>query len=197
MNNKCFIWICVWDRPKPDFHRHLAMNLASRNLLVPTRALSDRCPMNRLLLLIYVITSLFAFVGCGTFRREWTQSISQTIPSEGITGPWEGYWHSEKANHKGKLRCLITPSSKISPSGAPLYNFHYWAQWMIFRGAYRTVFPVIETPSKEASFSGDFNLGWLAGVYSHDGTIAGNTFTAHFKSTRGDYGVLRLQRPSR
>lgn len=131
-------------------------------------------------------------VSCSGFSKEWKQAVAQPIPNDHITGPWEGSWRSESNDHTGKLRCIVTAPK----DGGNVYRFHYWATWNLFSGAYRAQYPV-EKRSDTWHFSGETDLGRLAGgIYHHQGTATSVKFNARYTS-KADEGFFEMKRPPR
>src|SRR5215203_5883361 len=70
-----------------------------------------------------LITLLSAFTGCSSFNKEWQAAIKTPTPNN-IEGAWVGEWRSEKNNHHGALRAVITQTSTNT------YRAHYRAKYM-------------------------------------------------------------------
>ena len=139
-----------------------------------------------------LLLSLSGLANCSSYKRNWNQSVSAqfSAPSSDLQGPWEGEWISEASGHKGKLRCLVTPST--SPVGN--YHFHYWAKWGLLSGDFETVYPVIKGTDCWL-FEGDTDLGSLGGVYRHQGHATTSQFHAAYTSNKGDRGTFTMKRP--
>lgn len=137
--------------------------------------------------------TLVAATSCSSFHEQWRQAASQSTP-EDFTGRWEGRWVSTATGHEGKLRCLVTPSEDPQTHGH--YNFHYWARWGFLSGAFATVYPVRETAPGAWRFEGESDLGFLGGLYRHQGSTTGRAFDATYTATNGDRGRMQMRRPN-
>ena len=124
--------------------------------------------------------------GCSTFNKEWKAAAN--TPARGIEGPWSGEWRSEKNNHHGSLRAVI---SKTSPTA---YRAHYRAKFMkIFRFTYVATLHGTET-NNVVTLEGESNLGKLAGgIYTYKGTATPTEFRSTYKS-KYDYGHYEMTR---
>ena len=142
----------------------------------------------------FLIITLLLVSGCSTsFNRKWEAAREVSTTPTDLTGAWEGFWRSRENNHEGPLRCVVTPNAHTP--GA--YDFHYWAQWGIFRGDFETTYPVRSDGPKRWAFDGESDLGWLGGIYRHRGQATPEQFSAWFSSpTRGDRGLMRMSRPA-
>ncbi len=138
----------------------------------------------------FLLITLMLVTGCSSFHRDWRTATAQPTPTD-LSGAWEGQWHSIPSDHRGKLRCLVTPEG--SQSG--YYNFHYWAKWGLLSGAFTTVYPVTQVGADRWRFAGDSDLGSLGGVYHHDGEASSSQFHADFTSSKGDRGTMEMARP--
>ena len=106
-----------------------------------------------------------------------------------IEGRWQGRWVSEGNGHHGNLRCLLTRES----------DDRYRAR---FRATYAKVFhfsyavPLMVQPHQGGwEFSGEENLGKLAGgVYYYEGRASVTNFVSTYRS-KYDHGIFELHRP--
>ncbi len=138
----------------------------------------------------FLAIGLVLVTSCSSFHRDWRATVAQPTPTD-LSGAWEGQWHSIQTDHRGKLRCLVTPSEMQTGH----YNFNYWAKWGLLSGAFATVYPVTEVAAKRWRFAGDTDLGSMGGVYHHDGQASPTRFYADFKSSKGDQGTMHMTRP--
>jgi hypothetical protein len=131
---------------------------------------------------------IIATSGCSTvYNQKWNKAAKNPDPSSMINGRWQGKWLSDRNQHTGKLRCIVTQKQ------ANLYDFHYWATWSIFAGAYHVEFAIQET-NNTAHFAGSKDLGKLAGgLYQYEGNIEGDVFRASYDS-KYDEGMFELSR---
>ncbi len=138
----------------------------------------------------WVILSSLAFLaGCSSFNREWKEAPAATSPGD-IEGKWQGHWRSDKDDHTGSLRCVMTKT------GDDRYCAHFVATyWKIFTFAY--VAELQGTPQENSvHLSGAQDLGSLAGgVYKYDGTATNTDFNCTY-SSKYDHGKFIMIRPA-
>lgn len=133
---------------------------------------------------------LLSMTGCANYERAWRHARVQSPAKPGaVTGAWEGTWLSDVNGHTGRLRCLVTQKNQQE------YEFHFKATyWKLFRYSYLVTLPVTHN-SAGYTFSGDEDLGYLAGgIYHYDGTITGTNLNATY-SCKFDHGTFTLSRP--
>jgi hypothetical protein len=128
--------------------------------------------------------------GCSSFHRQWRQATKQAIPRNDISGPWEGRWISEASGHKDRLRCII------SPGATNAYDAHFYANYRtIFHFTYTVPLQVRKTDTNY-TFSGEADLGKLAGgVYTYEGFATPTNFFSTYNS-KYDHGRFEMSRPS-
>lgn len=144
--------------------------------------ISGRC--NRLV----ILSSLAFLVGCSSFNREWKDARVATSPGD-IEGKWQGHWRSDKDDHTGNLRCVVTRGE------GDRYCAHFVATyWKIFAFAY--VAELRGTPDGNAiHLSGAQDLGALAGgIYKYDGSATNSDFNCTY-SSKYDEGKFIMSRP--
>lgn len=127
--------------------------------------------------------------GCSSFHRQWDAAVAQPLPAHDISGPWEGSWRSGKNNHRGRLRCVMTPA------GTNLYQAHFHATfWKIFRAAYEVPLEV-RREGGTFRFTGQSDLGLLGGgIYTYEGTATPAEFSSSYRS-KHDHGRFEMRRP--
>jgi hypothetical protein len=139
------------------------------------------------LLILLAAAALYAG-GCSAFNRDWKQAAGQ--PAAGaLEGRWEGSWRSDVNGHTDRLRCLITRQAKDSFEAR-------------FHAKYRKVFSFSYTVPLQAEptdgafhFSGEADLGRLAGgVYHYKGHAEGTNFFSTY-SCKYDHGTFQMRRP--
>jgi hypothetical protein len=126
--------------------------------------------------------------GC-SFSRQWSQAGKVTIPTDEITGRWQGTWKSDSSGHNDKLRCVVTKTD----------NQHYSA---LFHAKYKRVFSFgYEVPlsvtrdGAQWTFQGEADLGKLAGGrYTYDGFATPTNFHSRYDS-KYDRGTFEMTRP--
>ena len=128
------------------------------------------------------------FSGCSTFRREWNAAAITTVAPNDITGRWEGEWRSNKNNHHGRLRCVLTKQSEGE------YAAHFNAvYWKIFRFSYMVHLHGQHT-NEVFQFRGEEDLGKLAGgIYEYTGSVTLSRFNSTYCS-RYDHGTFEMGR---
>jgi hypothetical protein len=138
-------------------------------------------------LLGVVIVALLC--GCSSFNREWKAAGKSPMPTNSITGRWEGRWLSHENGHNGALRCLINESSEGS------YEAYFRATYLkVARFSYKV--PLMVTSSNDGwHFTGEENLGVMAGgIYRYVGSASVTNFDSTYRS-KHDHGVFLMTRP--
>jgi hypothetical protein len=156
-------------------------------------------PANTAAIVLLLITLLPLAGGCA-FDRNWkrlsaaarqeTEATTTTDPDK-LAGRWEGTWQSERSNHSGKLRAIITPVNETT------YRADFSATYLgLMRFGY-SMNLAAQTEGDVIRFQGEEDLGWLAGgVYRYDGATDGQAFDCTYTS-KGDDGTFRMTRPTR
>lgn len=126
--------------------------------------------------------------GCSSFNRDW-KKLDNHLPERSIEGPWTGVWQSERNNHMGRLRCILTRQNESK------YLARFEAKFLKILTSHYAV-PLSVTPREnEWEFSGTKNLGWYAGGrYNYRGSITTTNFVSTYRC-KGDYGTFRMSRP--
>src|SRR5688572_21673480 len=139
---------------------------------------------------LVAVAVLPMLAGCSSFNREWKEAVRQPLPGDDILGPWEGRWISDVNGHNDRLRCVI------SPGATNAYNANFRAHYRrVFRFSYTVPLQVRKTDTN-FTFSGEADLGKLAGgVYTYDGTATQTNFFSTYKS-QYDHGRFELARPA-
>jgi hypothetical protein len=142
--------------------------------------------MNRITLL----AAALLLTGCSTFNREYKSALAQPIPTDDISGPWEGRWLSDKNGHTGKLRAVLRRTS------ADEYDAYFHATfWKFLQASYRVPLKVDQTGNR-TTLSGQSDLGMLSGgVYTYEGEATPTTFFSTYKS-KYDHGTFEMKRPT-
>jgi len=133
---------------------------------------------------------LLCLTGCSSFNREYKAALTQPMPANDISGPWEGRWLSDKNGHTGKLRAILRKSSDNE------YNAYFHATfWKILRSSYQVPLKV-NAENGRTTLSGEQNLGWLSGgVYTYQGEATPTSFFSTYKS-KYDHGTFEMKRPA-
>lgn len=127
--------------------------------------------------------------GCSTFRRDWRAASKERIAPDSIAGRWEGRWLSEVNGHTGKLRGVLKQTC----------DDQWFAQfratyWKVFRFS-SSVELTVQPHENGWRFTGEKNLGKLAGgVYQYEGKATPTDFSATYRS-KYDHGIFEMQRP--
>lgn len=140
----------------------------------------------------YLVTALaLTLCGCSTFNYEWRQAARRPIPTNDISGQWEGRWTSTANVHNDTLRCLITKVDERNYDA----KFHAaYKKWITVYFGY-TVRLEAQKGATGVSFRGAEDLGALAGgVYTYQGHADHTNFFSTFKS-KYDHGTFHMTRP--
>ena len=138
---------------------------------------------------IGIALAILMLGGCSSFNRDWKQAAVQTPPADDFSGRWEGSWQSEANGHNGELRCLVT---KVNDS---TYDARYRAKYKKILSFGYTVPLRVQKVGETYKFSGEADLGKLAGgVYRYDGIASPTNFTSTYAS-KYDHGYFRMARP--
>lgn len=126
--------------------------------------------------------------GCGSFNREWKAAAMRPAPAQAVEGSWDGEWRSQINGHKGRLRCLVRPGE----DGRPVAWFR--ANYMRILSFEHSV-PLTVTPALEGQeFSGEADLGKMAGgAYHYKGLANNANFFSTYQCER-DHGVFEMRR---
>lgn len=130
---------------------------------------------------------VLATCGCNSFQQQWTKMAADSPPPHEIVGRWQGTWSSDPSGHTGPLRCILT---KVGETG---YQARYHAGYFKILTADYTVSMEVEQEDDGWEFSGETNLGWLMGVYRHQGQIRGEHYRAEYTS-KHDHGVMDMRK---
>lgn len=134
---------------------------------------------------------VLALTGCSStaFNREWKRAGAQPTPARDISGRWAGAWRSDANQHRGDLRCIVTP---LTPEQ---YRFYYNATfWKIFNGSY-TITQQVQRVDHTFKMRGGADLGTIyGGYYTYEGEATPTNFFSTYRS-KHDHGVFRMTRP--
>jgi hypothetical protein len=131
--------------------------------------------------------------GCA-YESRWNAAGKEPVPADQITGRWEGTWKSDANGHSGGLRCIVTRAE----DGNYLADFKATYGW-VFTFGYQMKMNVKAadgtTRHSVVYFTGEEDLGWLAGgKYQYDGRAGPTEFFCNYKS-KDDRGTFQLVRP--
>lgn len=156
---------------------------------------------------------LAAASGCA-FDRKWKHlsaaaaeraDLADASRADPLAGRWVGTWHSERNNHRGKLRAILTPArpgaavaaADAADAAPAAYRADFDATYL---GLLRFGYSMTLAARREGDvihFHGEENLGRLAGgVYRYEGTADGRTFDCTYRS-KSDHGKFQMTRPAR
>ena len=111
------------------------------------------------------------------------------MPQNSIEGRWEGRWLSEVNGHSGELRCLMT---RVDESRCHARFRATYGKVLHFSYA---VPLSIQKHFDGWEFSGEANLGKLAGgIYYYEGRANPTNFFSTYRS-QYDHGTFELHRP--
>ena len=141
------------------------------------------------LALFLLLTALVLGGGCSSFNHEWKMAAANPVPDTCLQGRWQGTWHSDASSHAGKLRCVITKTD------VGMYQAHFHAKYRKVLGFGYTVALKVEPTVNGFAFSGQANLGRLAGgVYHYEGHADTTNFFSTY-SCKYDHGTFQMARP--
>ena len=127
--------------------------------------------------------------GCLSYQSSWRSGELIDPKVDPIEGRWRGTWLSDHNGHTGSLRAVATKTGELNQ-----YRFQFGATYMkILRANYDVNFDI---RSEEGSFklTGEQTLpGFMGGLYTYEGSIRGNSFTAKYRS-KLDHGTFRMQK---
>lgn len=127
--------------------------------------------------------------GCSTFNRDWDALTAEPVPTDDMTGRWQGTWTSDANGHTGTLRCIMT---KLADAQYRARFFATYADVLTFG---YTVDLAASDEGGKKHFEGEADLGWLAGgMYKYQGTADATTFNFAYES-KDDHGVFQMKRP--
>ena len=153
------------------------------------------CSWNLIRAAFVLISAAFIFSGCSAFNYEWRQAVKKPIPTNNITGAWEGTWLSHANGHNDKLRCLITPTgtNRYDAKFHAAYS-HSRFKWLKVHFGY-TVPLEAQPGTNSVTFLGREDLGALAGgVYTYEGHADATNFFSTYKC-KYDHGIFQMRRP--
>ena len=132
---------------------------------------------------------LLLAAGCTSFSHDWNKAAKDPAPPIDLQGRWEGTWKSDVNGHNDKLRCVITRQGETN------YLARFHAKYGKALGfGYKVHLNVLEKDGAIA-FSGDANLGWLAGgLYHYEGHADLTNFVSSYNS-KHDHGTFHMTRP--
>jgi hypothetical protein len=126
---------------------------------------------------------------CSTFNRAWRKAEKTPVPADSIEGRWEGRWLSEVNGHTGALRCLV------SRDASDQYAARFRATYLKVQHFSYTVPLQVERHDGEWQFTGEEDLGWMAGgVYRYAGMATPTNFDSTYESG-ADHGTFEMGRP--
>lgn len=134
---------------------------------------------------------VFVLTGCSTFDRDYEAALDQSVAADSPEGPWKGRWVSNKNGHKGELRCIVEKGIEET------YTARFKARfWKCFTYTSTAELQMAEGDG-ERTFSGDAQLGWLAGgQYDYEGRVNQKFFFSEYEN-KWDYGTFYMERPKK
>jgi len=138
---------------------------------------------------LLVLMPLVALLGvsCSSFNREWQKAGRVPLSTSGLEGRWEGQWISDVNGHRGSLRCIVTKDGEF-------YKARFHAKYRKILSFGYTVPLIADAAQNGYRFSGEADLGSLAGgVYHYDGHAAATNFFSTY-SCKYDHGTFQMQR---
>ena len=127
--------------------------------------------------------------GCESFDHDWKQAAGQPVPTDGLTGRWQGVWVSETTGHTDQLRALIDRENDGT------YRAQFHAKYHTVMSFGYTVPLKVEKTGDDFKFTGEADLGWMAGgLYHYTGWADATNFSATYTS-KDDHGTFQMGRP--
>jgi hypothetical protein len=134
------------------------------------------------------VLGLIVLNGCA-FQREWKTALKQGYGPNELSGPWTGKWSSTASGHEGKLQCVITKKSESE------YDAHYHANYKKILSFSYTVPMKVTRTGTSYKFSGEADLGKMAGgAYTYVGAANGTNFISTY-DCESDHGKFEMTRP--
>lgn len=132
--------------------------------------------------------------GCESFESHWKRMNQFPLPATSAAGAprleglWEGSWHSDKDDHEGTLRAIITANDDGT--------HHAW-----FKAVYSGFIPfeqkvtlTSELRDGKRWFTGEADLGGMAGgTYQYDGWVDANRYFSTF-TAKDNHGTFEMRR---
>jgi hypothetical protein len=138
---------------------------------------------------LVIISSVALLVGCSSFNKQWKDAPVASSPGD-ITGKWQGHWRSDKDDHTGALKCVVT---KLD--GDRYCAYFVATYWKIFTFAYQAELTG-KAEGNAVKLSGEQDLGSLAGgIYKYDGSSTNSDFNCTYTS-KYDEGKFIMRRPA-
>ena len=132
---------------------------------------------------------LFAITGCSSFERQYEAALASSPTVDSPEGAWVGNWKSNRNGHTGELRCVIEKS--VDDIYIATFKARYWKCFTYTSTADLTMLKNVD----EFTFSGDAELGWLAGgTYQYEGRVTDRFFFSEYEC-RWDHGTFYMERP--
>jgi hypothetical protein len=145
----------------------------------------------RILAALSLLTALLFAGGCSTFNYDWHVAQQTPLPND-LQGRWQGVWVSQATGHKNELRCLVTKLDDATYQA----RFHAKYRKGLLTVSFNYTVPLkVEKADDTFKFTGDADLGKLAGgLYHYDGHAAGTNFFSTY-SCKYDHGTFQMTRP--
>ncbi len=141
---------------------------------------------------VLLLAGLLFAGGCSTFNYDWHIAQRTISPPNDLPGRWQGVWISEVTGHKNELRCLVTKADDTTYQA----RFHAKYRKGLLTVSFNYTVPLKVVKTDDAfKFTGDADLGSLAGgLYHYDGHAAGANFYSTY-SCKYDHGTFQMTRP--
>jgi hypothetical protein len=135
------------------------------------------------------LAALLLAGGCASFDHQWEQAAKQPPPTDDLTGRWQGVWVSESTGHTDQLRALIDHQNDGT------YRAQFHAKYHTVLSFGYTVPLKVEKNDGVFKFSGNADLGWMAGgLYQYEGLADATNFSSTYTS-KDDHGTFQMSRP--
>ncbi len=145
--------------------------------------------MKSLPLLPMTLLASVLSTGCTSFESDWKATTRYPTPPGDITGPWIGTWQNTNNAHGDQLRAVIRRV------GLHEWQAHFHAHYgRLLTFSYRAQLTGNEQEGR-VQFTGEQNLGWLAGgTFRYVGEANPTNFFSTYENVY-DSGTFTLHRP--
>lgn len=140
----------------------------------------------------FLLSTLVAsalLTGCTSFESDWNATTRYPSPIGDISGPWIGTWQNTNNAHGDQLRAVVRRV------GLHEWQAHFHAHYgRLLTFSYRAKLTGDEKDG-QVHFTGEQNLGWLAGgTFRYVGEASPTNFFSTYENAY-DSGTFTLHRP--
>jgi hypothetical protein len=145
--------------------------------------------MKSRLLLPPILWLSVVLAGCTSFESDWKATTRHPTPTNDISGPWIGTWQNTNNAHGDQLRAVV------KRVGLHAWKAHFHAHYgRLLTFSYEARLTGDEHEGR-VQFTGEQNLGWLAGgTFRYVGEASPTNFFSTYENAY-DSGTFTLHRP--